>query len=146
MAGDGATGVLAPGNVGIGEASEYTVDGYTKDDLIRARASLIDRASRRRRLTYSQFAQDARLAWDHQNPNDRSLIGHLLGDVSHEEYRRGRPLLSALVVRQDIGKPGQGFFGIEGFPSSTEFWRAELKRVYDFWSWRTKPFGTGFLP
>ncbi len=72
------------------------------------------------------------LQWDHKNPNDRKLIGQLLGEVSRQEYSRGRPLLTAVVVMKGEDMPGAGFRGLEGFPESDEFYETELRRVHDF--------------
>ncbi len=36
-------------------------------------------------------------------------IGHLLGEISEDQVRRGRPMLSAVAVGVD-GLPGSGFF------------------------------------
>lgn len=36
--------------------------------------------------------------------------GILLGEISEDEHRAGRPLLSCLVRRGKDGKPGNGFY------------------------------------
>lgn len=112
------------------------MDGYSKDQLIAVRAELIRLASKRRTVNYSTLAKRLKLDWTHRNPNDRRLLGEMLGEVSVQEYRRGRPMLTAIVVRKDTDMPGTGFRGLEGFPTSDEFWVAEKKRVFDYWAWR----------
>ena len=112
------------------------MNGYTQDDLIRVRAALTEIATRRKTITYTDLANRVGLKWDHKNPNDRKLIGQLLGEVSRQEYSRGRPLLTAVVVRKGEDMPGPGFRGLEGFPESDEFYETELRRVHDFWEWR----------
>ena len=44
--------------------------------------------------------------------NGRVLIGKLLGAISEYELRRGRPPLSAIVIRKDTKMPGPGFFTV----------------------------------
>ncbi len=44
--------------------------------------------------------------------NGRAWIGTLLGAISEYELRRGRPPLSAIVIRKDTKMPGTGFFTI----------------------------------
>ena len=65
-------------------------------------------------------------------------IGRFLGEIARQEYARGRPLLAAIVVHKKDRTPGVGFFGLEGFPKSKQFWKAEKKRVYDFWAWKSR--------
>lgn len=110
---------------------------YDTDQLIRVRAILIEVASQEDgTISYSDLAKRAGLQFNHRLANDRRVFGLLLGDVSRQEYARGRPLLTAVVVRKGEGKPSPGFMGLEGFPETEEFWETELKRVHDFWVWR----------
>lgn len=109
---------------------------YDIDQLINVRSILIEVATRGDTIAYSDLATRAGLAFNHKLANDRRVFGLLLGDVSKQEYGRGRPLLTAVVVRKGEGKPGPGFLGLEGFPETEEFWETELKRVHDFWAWR----------
>ena len=68
-------------------------------------------------------------------------IGHLLGEISEDEVKHGRPMLSAIVVTT-AGHPGPGFFTLArylqrltGMASDAElnFWEAEVQAVYDAW-------------
>jgi hypothetical protein len=36
-------------------------------------------------------------------------LGHLLGEISEDEYMAGRPMLSAVAISAD-NRPGKGFF------------------------------------
>jgi hypothetical protein len=108
---------------------------YEKKDLIKVREVLVGVASAREKISYKNLALQANLNWNHKSANDRKDFGRLLADVSSAEYARGRPLLTAVVVRDDTGMPGKGFLGLEGFPKTQEFWETELKRVHDFWDW-----------
>ncbi len=112
---------------------------YTTSDLIRVRAVLVDVASRGHKITYTDLAQRAALAWKHQITRDRNLLGQLLGEVSKQEYERGRPLITAVVVYKGSGVPGPGFYVMTGglaLPKTRAFWTSELRRVHDFWAWR----------
>jgi hypothetical protein len=66
-------------------------------------------------------------------------VGHILGEISEDEVRSGRPMLSAIVVGV-AGKPGPGFcvwakelgrFS-EG-QDETAFWGSEREAVYEAW-------------
>jgi hypothetical protein len=65
-----------------------------------------------------------------------------LNQVSTAEYDQGRGLLTAVVVyRSGDQMPGPGFFELARsldyrFDDETEFWLAELRRVYQAWSRR----------
>ena len=67
--------------------------------------------------------------------------GHVLGEISEDEVKAGRPMLSAVAVSVVSGKAGPGFFTLAkelgrfgGEPADEEnFWRQELKAVYDTW-------------
>ena len=66
--------------------------------------------------------------------------GQMLGEISEEEARCGRPMLSAVVVGTS-GYPGDGFYGLAHrlgkLPlarENAEFWEAERDRVYNEWA------------
>ncbi len=66
--------------------------------------------------------------------------GHILGEISEDEVKAGRPMLSAVAVAVS-GKAGPGFFALAkelgrfgGDPAEEDsFWRQELQAVYDTW-------------
>jgi hypothetical protein len=96
---------------------------------------LVEVARQQRTVYYKDVAQqfkDRRL--DHKS----EAMVDLLGEISAEEHAAGRPLLSAVVVRNDpeLPIPGRGFFRLArnlGSMSKTAdkvvFWKAELQRV-----------------
>jgi len=47
-------------------------------------------------------------------PNDRSIIGRILGEISRESYEEHGFLLSALVNNSALGKPSESFFLLAG--------------------------------
>ena len=68
-----------------------------------------------------------------------SQTGHILGEISEDEFRAGRPLLSAVAVGVS-GKPGPGFFvlarelgKLRDGESEDAFWESERERVYAAW-------------
>lgn len=112
---------------------------YGADELMRVRGVLVEVATRQETISYTDLADRARLDWNHKSARDRELLGQLLGEVSREEYERGRPLLTAIVVRKGEEVPGPGFGVMTkglALPTSEEFWSAELRRVHEFWRWR----------
>ena len=70
--------------------------------------------------------------------------GHLLGEISENEHNNQRPLLSAVVVKSNVGIPGPGFFTLacqlhkleeNATPERKKiFWKNELNQVYERWS------------
>ena len=111
-----------------------------KAEKERVRTALVDLAQRRSIIYYGDLSLRI---WGNQNAeNLRSLAG-LLGDISIEEQRRNRGLLSALVVNKKTGIPGPGFFELSarfynnvpnGDYQRLKWWEKERDRVYDAWS------------
>lgn len=65
--------------------------------------------------------------------------GHILGEISEDEFRSGRPMLSAVAVGVN-GKPGPGFYTLARdlglltpTQSEIEFWAAQREAVYQAW-------------
>ena len=68
-------------------------------------------------------------------------IGEIIGEISEDEVKQGRPMLSAIVVGVN-GKPGAGFFiwakELYGVSDDDEFdeetfWKEECSKVYETW-------------
>jgi len=66
-------------------------------------------------------------------------VGQALNEISEDEVRLGRPMLSAVVVGRS-GRPGAGFFALARTlgrlsvaGDEKEFWQAELSDVYRVW-------------
>ena len=70
--------------------------------------------------------------------------GHLLCEISENEHNNERPLLGAVVVKSNMGIPGDGFFTfacqLHKLEENTTpeqkklFWKNELNQVYEKWS------------
>ena len=100
-----------------------------------ARRAMINAARNETTIYYSDLVQDIE-AIDFE-PHDFRLF-HLLGQVSSEESKQGRGMLTAVVVKLEDGIPGQGFFDLArdlGYDSSDQdgFWVSELRKVFDVW-------------
>ena len=67
-------------------------------------------------------------------------LNALLGEVAKEEERRGRGLLSVLVVHQQGDmQPGKGFYELAKWfgrkiPDPTRYWVREFNWVFDYWA------------
>lgn len=66
-------------------------------------------------------------------------VGDLVGEISEDEVKRGRPMLSVLVVDLTKGRPGDGFFKLAqrlkrfGGRGKRKFWEEERRAAYKTW-------------
>jgi len=115
--------------------------GYTGPEWVaakgEARKILIDIARREELIAYSKLAaQIESMKIEARSPH----MFHMLGEISSEEEKEGRGMLTAIVVHKSGNKqPGSGFFDLAnslGKDTSDKlaFWTKELKYVYEFWS------------
>lgn len=95
---------------------------------------LVDVARRAQTITYAQLLDRA---GDDVRALLRSDMARVLRRISIEEDDAGRGLLSALVVRDDTGRPGKGWFelaGQRGRPAATtdpeRAWADEVAHVH----------------
>jgi hypothetical protein len=65
--------------------------------------------------------------------------GQILGEITEDEVRAGRPMLSAVSVGVN-GKPGKGFFALArelgrltSENDESRFWEAERMAAYEAW-------------
>ncbi len=70
-----------------------------------------------------------------------SQIGHILGEISEDEVKAGRPMLSAVAVNVQ-GAASAGFFNLarelgkiggDSSDEETAFWEKEKAAVYETW-------------
>ena len=66
-------------------------------------------------------------------------VGLILGEISEDEVRAGRPMLSSVAVGVN-GKAGSGFFGLarelgrlDQNKDESAFWKEELLAAYSAW-------------
>jgi alkylated DNA nucleotide flippase Atl1 len=110
-------------------------------DLVRE--ELIRKANNREIVAYMTIA---RLIGIEQPGNHMAReVGHVLGEISEDEVNQRRPMLSAVVVRDNDEYPGDGFFTLARqknlLAENTElaertFWENELNAVYQEWETR----------
>lgn len=70
-----------------------------------------------------------------------SEAGYMLGEVSEQTHLAGKPMLSALIINQQLGIPGAGFFELavllgklpDGANDQDKkaFWKKELAAIYN---------------
>jgi len=70
---------------------------------------LINVASKKQLIYYSDLCKTANLRLDMSIPADRGKIGEILGHISRYEHENGRPLISSVVVSRSM-EQGDGFF------------------------------------
>lgn len=102
-----------------------------------ARDILIAVARRRGRIAYSELVpQISAVRMEHHDPR----LFHLLGEISVEEDKLGRGMLTAIVVHKhgDM-QPGPGFFELaKSLGRNTKdplaCWIQEFNRTHDLWA------------
>ncbi|OFV85926.1 MAG: hypothetical protein A2620_07190 [Acidobacteria bacterium RIFCSPHIGHO2_01_FULL_67_28] len=102
-------------------------------------AELITAARKRILVGYQTVAQLMGLPLRGQHMGRE--VGRLLGEISEDEDRLGRPMLSALAVSM-AGIPGDGFFKLgrslgklsgSTIKAERDFWEKERNAVYEAW-------------
>lgn len=104
----------------------------TKEDI---RQVLIGVAKAQGTIYYSELVR--RLPTVKLEPHHFALF-NMLGEISIDEYEKGRGMLSAVVITVEEGKPGRGFFSLaESLGRAVEdddvFWIGELNKVHEYW-------------
>ena len=103
-------------------------------------ARLIDAAAKRGLLYYEEVARI--LGINEPGHHMAREVGQVLGEISEDEDKAGRPMLSAVAIATK-GYPGEGFFqlakrlrGYSGTSSQEEksFWASERHSVYEEWA------------
>ncbi|MGN7838503.1 hypothetical protein [Stenotrophomonas sp. 22385] len=102
-----------------------------------AKAILVDVATRRGRITYSELV--GQISALKLESHDARLF-HLLGEISSDEEKGGRGMLTAIVVHKygDM-LPGPGFFELaKSLGKNTKdplaCWISEFNKVHDYWA------------
>ena len=103
----------------------------------RVMTELVQAAQYRGVTTYQDIALIMGLPTEgHHMGNE---IGLMLDEISRDETRAGRPMLSAVVVRTE-GVPGPGFYKlaadlglVESADTDTLFWMKQREAVYEAW-------------
>ena len=107
-----------------------------RDQITILREALTDAAAGDRTVTYQEVGN--LIGFSMANDGERYRLAHLLGEISRLEDEHGRPLLSAVVVQKETGRPGTGFFELARERGRTvvdedEYFVQELQAVYAHW-------------
>ena len=111
------------------------------DEEKRVRDILISYAQKGQTLTCTNLVRLAGLSLDMAMPNDRSILGDILGNIVEYEHGEDRPMLSS-VVAAGSSSDQNGFFtiaeelGIKSFRNSNErldFSIREFERTVSYW-------------
>jgi hypothetical protein len=93
-------------------------------------------AQQRQLITYKELAAVVGLDWNKNYGKCRQIFS-ILRAICTAEVEQGHPMLSAVVVRQDTGMPGRGFFalacklGRHQGGADYSFWLAEREAVIE---------------
>ena len=115
--------------------------GFEQSDWDKAKAQataiLIAVAKKRWRIAYSELTpQIDAIQFDYEDPR----FGYLLGEISEEEMKANRGMLSAIVVHKSGDMiPGPGFYDLakrlgKKFKDIDRFWIGEFNKVHDVWA------------
>ena len=106
-------------------------------DYVVVLVELVRTAQYRGLTTYQDIARLVGLPMEGNYMGNK--ISQILGTISEDEVRAGRPMLSALAVNVG-GKPGPGFFTLardlgqlETDGDEAAFWAKERRTVYKVW-------------
>ena len=100
---------------------------------------LITAAKYRGTITYQEIAQIIGLPL--KGSYMGAEIGHLLGEISEDEFNAGRSMLSSIAVNVQ-GSPGSGFSELarslgklseESKEAENDLWEEECENVYETW-------------
>jgi hypothetical protein len=123
----------------IADPQKFPTWGYPQSQWDAAkeegRSEMIRTARRRSTITYSELAGVIKAI---SFQPDEKPFHNLLGQISIEEERAGRGMLSVVVVHRSDHRPGQGFFELahdldHDVRDREKFWADELQRIYDAW-------------
>lgn len=102
-----------------------------------AREILIAVAMRKGRIAYSELV--GQIGVLSLEPHDARLF-HLLDEISREEDKAGRGMLTAIVVHKSGDmQPGPGFFDLakslgKDVKDPLVCWVSEFNKVHDYWA------------
>ena len=121
-------------------AKHGLTDGGWELAKAQGKAVLAECARDKKMISYIDFMHQIR-SISFETPHD-SRLPQLLAEISADEAKAGRGMMTALVVRNRDQRPGAGFFQLAqrlGYDVSDpeKFWLQEVNKV--FASWETKP-------
>src|SRR5258707_3928306 len=89
------------------------VPDYLREDVV---GMIIEAAKQKQTITYGEIMRECRIPRGQPVRNGKA-IGAVVGLISEWTWGNWRIYLSAIVVHQNTGYPGGGFFGLPGIPS-----------------------------
>jgi len=101
------------------------------------KAALVECARARKMISYTDFMHQIR-SISFETPHD-SRLPQFLAEISTEEAKIGRGMMTALIVRENGDqRPGAGFFQLAkrlGYEVSDpeKFWLEEVNKVFASW-------------
>ena len=110
---------------------------YTEDHL-RIKKVLIQVAKRKSVINYTDLLKLSGVRLDMSNPYDRGV----LGNISWNEVKEGRPMLSSVTIHAGDFKQGQGFFDLaeelyaitfHSEDAKLKFGMDEMNKTHTFW-------------
>lgn len=108
----------------------------TKDFLIKCAIS-------QKIVTYQNLSTVINLGLDMSLSKDRNTIGELLCNISRQEHKDGRPILSALVITANEKSQGDGFYKLceelgygewQQLKRNEKFSKERIDECYEFYS------------
>src|SRR3989337_2919778 len=113
---------------------------YSPETVAEVRGILKERAANRALITYTELSERIETA---DVPPFRGPLPDILGEVSVDEVKARRGMLSCLVVAKADHSPGSGFFvlarelyGPDKVADEFKFWREETAKVCNYWKER----------
>src|SRR4030095_7516358 len=109
----------------------------TQWDAVQAeiRQLIIETAKAKQLITYSELTGMLQTAYVHYHSH---VLTRMLINIGSAEQSARRPILPALVISKQSGRPGPGYFKLA--PGEAEVddpvreWEQEVQRVYNYWS------------
>ncbi len=120
------------------EEKQAVYEGYTSA----AREVLIETAKSKGLIAYGELM--SKIGLNSNVPNDRTIIGRVLGDISSESWKKSKFMLSVLAVLKSTEMPNSVFFDLAEELDDTfsfddeddwdDFFEKQRRKIYRFYS------------
>jgi len=107
--------------------------------MVEARSVLIERAKAGDLISYSDLDKEINaIKFDMEQVDNRQVLGQVIGELSIQEDRAGRGMISAIVVHKVDHVPGDGFYSFaeelgRDISDKQVCWITEVKKVHESW-------------
>lgn len=93
-------------------------------------------------MAYRNIIQKCELGLNMDIKHEKQLLGEILDEISEDEHKAGRPLLSAMVIGKKNGQGDRFFKLCEGLgmgewktlKADEDFLQNQIEACWDFWS------------